>query len=109
VLDTEAFIHTGGQKGKFTPAGSVAHLLRVQGAPEDNLGEVCMSYGNVSGVSVAMGAGLIQTIMAIAETGKQVGPSLILACAPCIEFKVAHYDGLVGMKKGMSACSSTRR
>merc|ERR1719178_218276 len=59
-----------------------------------NLGEICMSYNNVYVSSIAMGANLTQTVKAIAEAEEYDGPSLILAYAPCIEFKIAHQDGL---------------
>merc|ERR1719357_458401 len=59
-----------------------------------NLGEICMSYENVYITSIAMGANLTQTVKALAEAEEYDGPSLILAYAPCIEFKIAHQDGL---------------
>uniref|UniRef100_A0A7S1LKS3 Flavodoxin-like domain-containing protein n=1 Tax=Alexandrium catenella TaxID=2925 RepID=A0A7S1LKS3_ALECA len=41
-----------------------------------------------------MGANLTQTVKAFAEAEEYAGPSLILAYSPCIEFKIAHQDGL---------------
>eukprot|EP00931_Biecheleriopsis_adriatica_P028683 TRINITY_DN1709_c0_g1_i4.p1 TRINITY_DN1709_c0_g1~~TRINITY_DN1709_c0_g1_i4.p1 ORF type:complete len:1910 (-),score=435.02 TRINITY_DN1709_c0_g1_i4:68-5407(-) len=95
VLDTEAYSNTGGQKSKSTPAGSIAKFaMGGKDRPKKNLGEICMSYGNVYVSSVAMGANLTQTVKAFAEAEEFNGPSLILAYAPCIEFKIAHQDGL---------------
>eukprot|EP00440_Ansanella_granifera_P049780 gb/GFBE01053950.1/.p1 GENE.gb/GFBE01053950.1/~~gb/GFBE01053950.1/.p1 ORF type:complete len:1885 (+),score=518.72 gb/GFBE01053950.1/:1-5655(+) len=95
VLDTEAYSNTGGQKSKSTPAGSIAKFaMGGKERQKKNLGEICMSYGNVYVSSIAMGANLTQTVKALAEAEEYNGPSLILAYAPCIEFKIAHQDGL---------------
>jgi sulfite reductase alpha subunit-like flavoprotein len=95
VLDTEAYSNTGGQKSKSTPGGSIAKFaMGGKERQKKNLGEICMSYNNVYVASIAMGANLTQTIKAIAEAEEYDGPSLILAYAPCIEFKIAHQDGL---------------
>lgn len=95
VLDTEAYSNTGGQKSKSTPAGSIAKFaMGGKERQKKNLGEICMSYNNVYVASIAFGANLTQTVKAIAEAEEYDGPSLLLAYAPCIEFKIAHKDGL---------------
>jgi len=95
VLDTEAYSNTGGQKSKSTPAGSIAKFaMGGKDRPKKNLGEIAMSYGNVYTASCALGANLTQTIKAIAEAEEFNGPSVILCYSPCIEFKIAHQDGL---------------
>jgi len=95
VLDTEAYSNTGGQKSKSTPAGSIAKFaMGGKERQKKNLGEIMMSYQNVYVASVALGANLTQTVKAFAEAEEYAGPSLILAYSPCIEFKIAHQDGL---------------
>lgn len=95
VLDTEAYSNTGGQKSKSTPAGSIAKFaMGGKERQKKNLGEIMMSYNNVYVASIAFGANLTQTVKALAEAEEYAGPSLILAYAPCIEFKIAHKDGL---------------
>jgi len=95
VLDTEAYSNTGGQKSKSTPAGSIAKFaMGGKERQKKDLGEICMSYQNVYVTSIAMGANLTQTIKALVEAEEYDGPSLTLAYAPCIEFKIAHKDGL---------------
>jgi homodimeric pyruvate:ferredoxin (flavodoxin) oxidoreductase len=95
VLDTEAYSNTGGQKSKSTPAGSIAKFaMGGKERQKKNLGEICMSYGNVYVASCALGANLTQTVKAIAEAEEYNGPALMLCYSPCIEFKIAHQDGL---------------
>jgi homodimeric pyruvate:ferredoxin (flavodoxin) oxidoreductase len=95
VLDTEAYSNTGGQKSKSTPGGSVAKFaMGGKERQKKNLGEICMSYGNVYVASIAMGANMTQTVKALAQAEEYDGPSVILAYAPCIEFKIMHADGL---------------
>merc|ERR1719221_342981 len=95
VLDTEAYSNTGGQKSKSTPAGSIAKFaMGGKERQKKNIGDIMMSYDNVYVASVSMGANLTQTVKAFAEAEEFNGPSLILAYAPCIEFKIAHPDGL---------------
>jgi homodimeric pyruvate:ferredoxin (flavodoxin) oxidoreductase len=95
VLDTEAYSNTGGQRSKSTPGGAIAKFaMGGKERQKKNLGDICMSYGNVYVSSVAMGANMTQTVKAIAEAEEYDGPSLTLAYSPCIEFKIAHQDGL---------------
>jgi len=108
VLDTEAYSNTGGQKSKSTPAGSIAKFaMGGKERQKKNLGEICMSYNNVYVSSIAMGANLTQTVKAIVEAEEYDGPSLILAYAPCIEFKIAHKDGLGEMINCMKLAVSS--
>ena len=51
-----------------------------------------MSYVYIP--SIAMGANLSHTVKALAEAEEYDGTRLILAYAPCIEFKIAHKDVL---------------
>ncbi|CAK0794683.1 unnamed protein product [Prorocentrum cordatum] len=95
VLDTEAYSNTGGQRSKSTPQGAIAKFaMGGKERAKKNLGEICMSYGNVYVSSISMGANMTQTVKAIAEAEEYNGPSLTLAYSPCIEFKIAHQDGL---------------
>jgi len=95
VLDTEAYSNTGGQKSKSTPAGSIAKFaMGGKERQKKNLGEICMSYQNIYVASCALGANLTQSVKAIAEAEEYMGPSLLLCYSPCIEFKIAHQDGL---------------
>jgi homodimeric pyruvate:ferredoxin (flavodoxin) oxidoreductase len=95
ILDTEAYSNTGGQKSKSTPGGSIAKFaMGGKERQKKNLGEIAMSYSNVYTASCALGANLTQTIKAVAEAEAYNGPSVLLCYSPCIEFKIAHQDGL---------------
>ena len=85
VVDTEVYSNTGGQSSKSTPAGAVAKFAasgkRVR---KKDLGMMAMSYGYVYVAQVAMGANQAQYMKAIKEAEAYLGPSLIIAYAPCI-------------------------
>jgi len=95
VLDTEGYSNTGGQKSKSTPGGAIAKFaMGGKERQKKSLTEIGMSYENVYVASCALGANLTQTVKAIAEAEEYPGPSLLLCYSPCIEFKIAHQDGL---------------
>lgn len=95
VLDTESYSNTGGQKSKATPAASIAKFaMSGKDRQKKNLGEIMMAYQHVYVASICMGSHPAQAVKAFAEAEEYAGPSLILAYAPCIEFKIAHEDGL---------------
>mmetsp|Transcript_97806 Transcript_97806/g.276848 ORF Transcript_97806/g.276848 Transcript_97806/m.276848 type:complete len:1894 (+) Transcript_97806:108-5789(+) len=98
ILDTESYSNTGGQKSKATPAGSIAKFaMGGKERQKKNLGEICMSYGNVYVASIAMGANMTQTVKALAQAEEFPGPSVILAYAPCIEHKYISEEGMAVM------------
>ena len=85
VLDTEVYSNTGGQSSKSTPTGAVAKFA-ASGKPtrKKDLGMMAMTYGYVYVASVAMGANKNQLMKALVEAESYLGPSLIVAYAPCI-------------------------
>ncbi|UCB50231.1 MAG: pyruvate:ferredoxin (flavodoxin) oxidoreductase, partial [Deltaproteobacteria bacterium] len=85
VLDTEVYSNTGGQSSKSTPMGAVAKFAAA-GKPtrKKDMGRMAMTYGYVYVASVAMGANKNQFMKAIVEAESYLGPSLIIAYAPCI-------------------------
>ncbi|MBR5343088.1 MAG: pyruvate:ferredoxin (flavodoxin) oxidoreductase [Oscillospiraceae bacterium] len=97
VVDTEVYSNTGGQASKATSIGAVAQFANAgKATAKKDLGRIAMVYDNVYVAKVAMGANPAQLITALKEAEKHVGPSLIIAYAPCIN------HGLVnGMGKAM--------
>merc|ERR1719277_1175271 len=66
-----------------------------------------MSYNNVYTASISIGANMTQSVKAVVEAEEYDGPSLILAYSPCIEFKIAHQDGLGEMVSCMQMAVSS--
>ena len=94
VFDTEVYSNTGGQASKATKTGATAQFAAGgKETKKKDLAGIAMSYGYVYVAQIAMGADYNQTVKAIAEAEAYPGPSLIIACAPCINH---------GIKKGMS-------
>lgn len=97
VLDTEVYSNTGGQMSKSSHKGQVAEFAdygkRMQ---KKDLFRIAMSYPNCYVASISLGANMMHTLKVFKEAEEHVGPSIILAYAPCIEH---------GIKGGMS-CST---
>ena len=94
VFDTEVYSNTGGQSSKATPTGAIAQFAAGgKEVKKKDLASIAMSYGYVYVAQIAMGADFNQTVKALAEAEAYLGPSLIIAYAPCINH---------GIKKGMS-------
>ena len=94
VFDTEVYSNTGGQSSKATKTGATAQFAAGgKETKKKDLAGIAMSYGYVYVAQIAMGADFNQTVKAIAEAEAYLGPSLIIAYAPCINH---------GIKKGMS-------
>ncbi|MBP2628032.1 MAG: pyruvate ferredoxin/flavodoxin oxidoreductase [Firmicutes bacterium] len=93
VFDTEVYSNTGGQSSKATPTAAIAKFAASgKKTKKKDLGMIAMSYGYVYVAQIAMGADKNQTLKAIAEAEAYLGPSLIIAYAPCINH---------GLKQGM--------
>ena len=93
VLNTESYSNTGGQASKATPEGAVAEFAGLgKKTYKKDLARIAMAYPNVYVAQISLGANKMQAIKAIDEANKHVGPSIIIAYAPCI----AH-----GIKKGL--------
>ncbi|MDD6114155.1 MAG: pyruvate:ferredoxin (flavodoxin) oxidoreductase [Bacteroidales bacterium] len=93
VLDTEVYSNTGGQSSKATPAGAIAKFAASgKKVRKKDLGMMAMSYGYVYVAQVAMGSNPAQFLKVIKEAEAYIGPSLIIAYAPCINH---------GLKAGM--------
>ena len=94
VFDTEVYSNTGGQSSKSTPTGAIAQFAAGgKETKKKDMASIAMSYGYVYVAQISMGADFNQTVKAIAEAEAYLGPSLIIAYAPCINH---------GIKKGMS-------
>ncbi len=93
VLDTEVYSNTGGQKSKATRSGATAKFASSgkKGKKKD-LARMAMAYDDVYVASVSLGANMQQTIKAFTEAKENIGPSIIIAYAPCINH---------GIKSGM--------
>ncbi len=93
VLDTEVYSNTGGQKSKSTRSGATAKFASSgkKGKKKD-LARMAMAYDDVYVASVSLGANMQQTIKAFTEAKENIGPSIIIAYAPCINH---------GIKSGM--------
>ncbi|GKT34431.1 Pyruvate:ferredoxin oxidoreductase [Aduncisulcus paluster] len=93
VFDNNQYANTGGQKSKATPLGAVAKFASTGTRQKSkDLGAIAMSYGHVYVAQIAMGADPAQTIKAFKEAESYDGPSVIIACCPCINW---------GIRKGM--------
>ncbi len=97
VLDTEVYSNTGGQMSKSSHTGQVAEFADFgkKNAKKD-LFRIAMSYPNCYVASISLGANMMHTLKVMKEAKEHVGPSIIIAYAPCIE---------QGIKGGMS-CST---
>ncbi len=85
VLDTEVYSNTGGQQSKATPLGAAAKFAAAgKETFKKDLGLMAMSYGHAYVASVAFGANMNQTVMAMREAEAFPGPSLIIAYSHCI-------------------------
>ncbi|MBR0103297.1 MAG: pyruvate:ferredoxin (flavodoxin) oxidoreductase [Selenomonadaceae bacterium] len=95
VFDTEVYSNTGGQASKATPAAAIAQFAATgKKTRKKDLGKMAMSYGYVYVAQVSMGADQNQLLKAITEAEAYLGPSLIVAYAPCINH---------GIRKGMGS------
>lgn len=93
VLDTEVYSNTGGQASKATPVGAIAKFAAAgKRVRKKDLGMIATTYGYVYVAQVAMGADQAQCLKAMREAEAYLGPSLIIAYAPCINH---------GLKAGM--------
>lgn len=94
VVDTEVYSNTGGQSSKATPIGAVAQFASSgkKNAKKD-LGLLAATYGNIYVAQVSMGANPAHLIKVLKEAESFMGPSLIIAYAPCINH---------GIVKGMA-------
>jgi pyruvate-ferredoxin/flavodoxin oxidoreductase len=85
VVDTEVYSNTGGQASKSSPTGAVAKFAASgKKTKKKDLGMMFMSYGYVYVAQVALGANMNQTVKAITEAEAYLGPSIVIAYAPCI-------------------------
>lgn len=101
VLDTEVYSNTGGQMSKSSHVGQVAEFadLGKKNAKKD-LFKIAMCYPNCYVASVSLGANIMQTIKAFKEASEHVGPSIIIAYAPCVEH---------GIKGGLSCTTKEQK
>jgi len=84
VLDTEVYSNTGGQASKSTPMGSTAKFAASgKKTQKKDLAQIAMQYPNVYVAQVSMGANMAQTINALTEAEKHIGPSIVIAYCPC--------------------------
>ena len=106
VVDTEVYSNTGGQSSKATPAGAVAQFAASgKKTGKKDLGAILMSYGNVYVAQVAMGANYNQLVKALKEAEEYVGPSVIIAYAPCTShgLKCGMHDVQGEMKRAVES------
>ncbi len=97
VLDTEVYSNTGGQMSKSSHTGQVAEFADFgKKSAKKDLFRIAMSYPNCYVASISLGANMMHTLKVMKEAKEHVGPSIIIAYAPCIE---------QGIKGGMS-CST---
>ncbi len=101
VLDTEVYSNTGGQMSKSSHVGQVAEFadLGKKNAKKD-LFKIAMCYPNCYVASVSLGANMMQTIKAFKEASEHVGPSIVIAYAPCVEH---------GIKGGLSCTTKEQK
>ena len=101
VFDTEVYSNTGGQSSKATPTGAIAQFAAAgKVVKKKDLAAIAMSYGYVYVAQIAQGADYNQCLKAMLEAESYVGPSLIIAYAPCINH---------GIKGGMSIAQSEEK
>lgn len=101
VFDTEVYSNTSGQSSKATHTAAVAKFAASgKRTKKKDLGMIAMSYGYVYVAQVAMGADKNQLLKAITEAEAYLGPSLIIAYAPCINH---------GIKSGMGTTQEESR
>jgi len=94
VMDTEIYSNTGGQSSKSTPTAAIAKFAASgKRTKKKDLGMMAMTYGYVYVAQISMGGDKNQALKAIAEAEAYIGPSLIIAYAPCISH---------GIKSGMA-------
>ena len=93
VLDTEVYSNTGGQSSKSSNLGSIASFTSSgKENYKKDLARIAMCYPHVYVACVNIGYDKEQYIKALREANNHVGPSIIIAYAPCIEH---------GIKQGM--------
>lgn len=98
VFDTEVYSNTGGQASKATQLGAVAQFAASgKNLKKKDLAAIAMSYEHVYVAKVALGADYNQCIKAFCEAESYLGPSVIIAYAPCINH---------GIKTGMGTAST---
>ena len=104
VVDTEVYSNTGGQASKATQIGAVAQFANAgKATKKKDLGAIAMSYGNVYVAQVAMGANEQQLVTALKEAKAHVGPSIIIAYAPCINHGISNGMGKTMQEEKMAA------
>ena len=85
ILDTEVYSNTGGQTSKATPRGAVAKFNSTgKTTKKKDLASMLMTYKDVYVAQVSMGANQEQCLQAFIEAESYVGPSVIIAYAPCV-------------------------
>ena len=93
VLDNEIYSNTGGQTSKSSNKASISKFSsKGKKTSKKDLAKIFMNYDNVYVAQVCLGANIESTISAFKEANEHVGPSIIIAYAPCI---------LHGIKGGM--------
>lgn len=101
VLDTEVYSNTGGQMSKSSKVGQVAEFADFgkKNAKKD-LFKIAISYPNCYVASICLGADFNQTLKAFKEAEAHMGPSIIIAYAPCVEH---------GIKGGLTCTTSEQK
>lgn len=101
VLDTEVYSNTGGQMSKSSHIGQVAEFADLgKKSHKKDLFRIAMSYPNCYVASISLGANMMQTLKVFKEAMEHIGPSIIIAYAPCIEH---------GIKGGMSCTNEEQK
>lgn len=86
VLDTEVYSNTGGQMSKSSRMGQVAEFSDFgKTSVKKDLFRMAMSYPNCYVASVSLGANMMHTLKVFKEAKEHVGPSIVIAYAPCVE------------------------
>lgn len=93
ILDTEVYSNTGGQSSKSSNLGSIASFTASGKTNyKKDLARIAMCYPHVYVACVNIGYNKEQYLKALQEANNHIGPSIIIAYAPCIEH---------GIKSGM--------
>ncbi len=105
VVDTEVYSNTGGQSSKASHAGSVAEFTASgKAVAKKDLGQICMTYGNIYVASINSNASQAHTLKVMREAEQYPGVSLIIAYSPCIAWGI---KGGIG-KSGDQAALATK-
>ena len=93
ILDTEVYSNTGGQSSKSSNLGSIASFTSTGKTNyKKDLARIAMCYPHVYVACVNIGYNKEQYLKALQEANNHIGPSIVIAYAPCIEH---------GIKAGM--------